>query len=241
MKINRKTVAMVMIGIFLLVQAVPVMADVKVKLQLNAKAPQINQQLQVFCDLKNASQITNGKLRLNYSPHQLKLISVNRGEALNQALCEINDCLTGNKQEGEIVIAFAASEPLAEDGNIISIEFELTSEVQVKDKIEVMATAENLGGNAGEISAEIGNLSVEVQPEDAGTPTVTPHEEWEGTPTPANENTPISKTMKMEGNNSTDKTSAVKTGDPAPIFPLAAVFSISIITIACIVKYKIKT
>ncbi len=67
----------------------------------------------VHCKMQVKDEVTNGKLRnLHYHEKQIKLVSSKKGEGIGNGMCEINDCLTGNKEEGEIVAAFASADSL---------------------------------------------------------------------------------------------------------------------------------
>ena len=102
-----------LVSALLLCQSVPVMAAEKAEIVLKAKQDSNNEkQLEVNCYLNKGEGITNGKLRIYYDKEQVKLVSSKDGEVLGEGLCEINDCLSGNKPEGELVAAFASSQDL---------------------------------------------------------------------------------------------------------------------------------
>ena len=96
----------------LFVQAMPVWAAGGTEIALNPGKAQEGSQVQVNCEITDAQEVTNGKIRIHYDASKLVLTADSVGGALSGALCEINDCLTGNKDEGEIVAAFASSASL---------------------------------------------------------------------------------------------------------------------------------
>lgn len=118
--------------------------------------------MQVNCAISGADQVTNGKLRIQYDGNQLHLKSNEKGGAVSNALCELNDCINGNKKEGEIVIAFASAEELPAEGNLTTMTFDLDEKVKAGDVIKVTVAVEKLAGNNGDVSAEKKDMSVTV-------------------------------------------------------------------------------
>src|SRR5699024_11567126 len=56
------------------------------------------------CSSDLGEQLTNGKFRITYNPDQLKLAGHKDGNLGEKAMFVRNDCLEGNKKEGEIVV-----------------------------------------------------------------------------------------------------------------------------------------
>lgn len=118
--------------------------------------------IQVQCDISGADPITNGKIRILYNSSQLHLKANEKGELVTNALCEVNDCISGNKEEGEIVLAFASAEELPAQGCLTTMTFELDGNVKTGDVIKIMTNVEKLAGNSGNVSVEKKDLSVTV-------------------------------------------------------------------------------
>lgn len=141
-----------LMALLMMLQTVPASAAGKEAVILKGKQ-EGEEKIQLQCYTEMGKEITNGKLRLLYDEEKVKLVSSAEGDALEGGMCEINDCLTGNKKEGELVAAFASSGTLKEKGNILSMEFELQEGVEKDDKIDFQLKTEKLSGNNGEIEA----------------------------------------------------------------------------------------
>lgn len=122
--------------------------------------------IQVTCVISGAESLTNGKIRILYDSSQLHLKVNEKGELVSNALCEMNDCINGNKEEGEIVIAFASAEELPAEGCLTTMTFELGENVKAGDVIAITTNVEKLAGNNGDVTAEKKDLSVTVPEKD---------------------------------------------------------------------------
>lgn len=142
-----------LMALLMMLQAVPAAASGKDAVILKGKQAG-EEKIQVQCYTEMGKEITNGKLRLLYDEKKVKLVSSTEGDALEGGMCEINDCLTGNKKEGELVAAFASSENLKEKGNLLCVEFELQEGVEKNEEIAFQLKPEKLSGNNGEIQAD---------------------------------------------------------------------------------------
>ncbi|MGN0294181.1 MAG: hypothetical protein ACI4D3_09290 [Lachnospiraceae bacterium] len=118
--------------------------------------------MQVNCAISGADQVTNGKLRILYDGSQLHLKANEKGDIVSNALCELNDCINGNKEEGEIVIAFASAGGLPAEGYLTNMTFELDENVKADDVIKITVAVEKLAGNNGDLPVEKKDLSVSV-------------------------------------------------------------------------------
>ena len=108
----------------------PVWAAGETEIALNPGKAQEGGQVQVACEITDGREVTNGKIRIHYDASKLTLTADSAGGARVRGLCEVNDCLTGNKEEGEIVAAFASSSPLTEDGSLLDMTFQLADGVK---------------------------------------------------------------------------------------------------------------
>lgn len=151
MKKRTRKIAMLCMSALLFVQAMPVWAAGGTEIALNPGKAQEGSQVQVNCEIADAQEVTNGKIRIHYDASKLVLTADSVGGALSGALCEINDCLTGNKDEGEIVAAFASSASLSEDGSLIEMTFQLAEGVKAYDTADIRVDIEELAGDSGNI------------------------------------------------------------------------------------------
>ena len=133
MKKRTGKIAMLCMSALLFVQAMPVWAAGETEIALNPGKAQEGGQVQVAGEITDGREVTNGKIRIHYDASKLTLTADSAGGALSGALCEVNDCLTGNKEEGEIVAAFASSSPLTEDGSLLDMTFQLADGVKAGD------------------------------------------------------------------------------------------------------------
>ena len=160
---------MLCMSALLFVQAMPVWAAGGTEIALNPGKAQEGSQVQVACEITNAQEVTNGKIRIHYDASKLVLTADSAGGALSGALCEVNDCLTGNKGEGEIVAAFASSTPLAEDGSLLDMTFRLADGVKAGDTADIQVDIEELAGDSGNIGnneTHTAYITVEAKGED---------------------------------------------------------------------------
>lgn len=124
--------------------------------------------LKVQCSVENMDQATNGKIRVTYDADKLRLLENQTGSAIedSDALCEVNDCLTGNKKEGEIVYAFASAKRLPSEGCLASLNFAVSDKLAEGDEIKLAVSVDKLAGDTGELPAENKNLTVKFKKDD---------------------------------------------------------------------------
>lgn len=164
----RKNVAAALTMIVCMIQALPVYASGNPLVVLhNAGVDMKERTLQVECNMTNMDQVTNGKLRVIYDADKLRLLENQAGNIVADAdaLCEINDCLTGNKEEGEIVFAFASAEELPTEGCLANMKFAVADGVEAQEKVEISVFVENMAGNGGNVNASGRNLTVTIAEE----------------------------------------------------------------------------
>lgn len=159
MKKGIKAVLCLLIS-FVVFRAAPVLAAGGGEISMKAEKDSHNdRQLVVSCRLEEGDQITNGKLRIYYDKDKVSLLSSSTADALSDALCEINDCITGNKPEGEVVAAFAASKSIPSGRKMLEFKFRLNDEVSAGDKIHFEVQVEKLAGDNKEVQAENSELT----------------------------------------------------------------------------------
>ncbi len=113
----------------------------------------------VTCELNSDQAVTNGKIRIMYDAAQLKLKETQAGSLLNGAMTTINDPLTGNKEEGEVVLVFAASSEMGTQGTLLTLTFELNGSVAQGDTVAVSVKTEELMADTEAITARDLSLS----------------------------------------------------------------------------------
>lgn len=166
-----------------------------------------DKEVRVVCKISGAQDITNGKLRITYDPQQVNLSENLVGLGLEGVLHEINDTISGNKKEGEIVIVFASEKKIAFEGEVLQMMFKLQDGVKAGDTLHFNVAAENLAGEGGEVKAEEKTEPVIVEEKNPGGDT----------------NKPGGDTNKPGGGKPNKPGSAVQTGDSSGIIPLVIV------------------
>lgn len=217
-----KLVAALCISSLVLLHASPVLAAEGTEIILQAdRAEEGGDQIQVACQIAGGRYVTNGKLRIRYDSSKVSLTADSAGDGLAGALCEINDCLTGNKPEGEIVAAFASSSSIYDEGNLLDMTFQVSQEVKAGDTLEFSVDPEELSGDNGEISLEPCSITVTVKEKEDNTP---PEPDKRPDSTPSDNQTDNKTTSKDDGQKlsgkttgttpkTVSKTTSVKTGD----------------------------
>lgn len=148
----------------LTVQIMPVQAAETATVQMNVESySSADRTLDVNCMLENGENVTNGKLRFKYDPNQLTLTETGAGDVMANALTEINDCLTGNKAEGEIVGVFASENNITPDGSMFKMKFQLKDEVKEGDQIKFDVSVEKLAGDAGDVAVSVTEYTYTVE------------------------------------------------------------------------------
>lgn len=124
--------------------------------------------LWVNCNLERMDTVTNGKVRITYDGNKLKLLENQKGGALSNGMCEVNDCLTGNKEEGEIVLAFASSEELSAKGCLANMKFSVADAAADGEEVKLKIAVEKMAGEKGDIPAEKKDLTVKIKKSNPG-------------------------------------------------------------------------
>lgn len=150
---KKKIILTAVLSIALLgIQALPVLAsngtDVKIKAG-TADGP--NEKVEAACVMEGQEQITNGKIRILYDAGQLKLESTSAGSAVAETSVQINDPLTGNKPEGEIVLVFASAMPVNAEGSVLDMVFSTTDAYQTDTGAEIQVKVEEFANNGSDV------------------------------------------------------------------------------------------
>ncbi|HIU77557.1 MAG TPA: hypothetical protein IAC62_16835 [Candidatus Pelethocola excrementipullorum] len=112
--------------------------------------------------------VTNGKIRIKYDPQKITLKSAEVGEALKETMTQVNEPLTGNKPEGEIVLVFASAEPVSLKGAMLDMEFQTGSGFDETSGAEIEVAVEELGRDGADLECTAVNGSIIVEHADAG-------------------------------------------------------------------------
>ena len=248
---------MLCMSALLFVQAMPVWAAGGTEIALNPGKAQEGSQVQVACEITNAQEVTNGKIRIHYDASKLVLTADSAGGALSGALCEVNDCLTGNKEEGEIVAAFASSTPLAEDGSLLDMTFQLADGVKAGDTADIQVDIEELAGDSGNIGnneTHTASITVEAKGENpnpggddhkpGGDDNKNPGGDDGSQGSDKNDGngnkgtTPATTPAKKSGNSTTTSKSAKTGADTNILFPVLGVGAAAVVIAAVAAKKK---
>lgn len=141
--------------VLMIFQSMTVMASEGTKVSMDVQEySESDKTLAVSCMIKSGENVTNGKIRIFYDPEKAELQSSEAGDALSGALLEINDCLTGNKPEGEMIAVFASSQDISADGSLVDLKFKLQDGVKKGDEILFRTEVDKMSGDDGDIEAE---------------------------------------------------------------------------------------
>lgn len=136
--------------------AVMIRAAEPAQLYMQAQAYDEKENTQkISCMIENGENITNGKLRIYYDAEKAELTQTAAGEALKDAMTEINDCLTGNKEPGELVEVFASAQNISPQGSLLDLEIQMKDGVKKGEEIVFEIQAEKLAGDNGDVEAVV--------------------------------------------------------------------------------------
>ena len=82
---------------------------------------------------------------------KLKLKESGQGDSLADTMVEINDPITGNKNEGEIVFVFASARPVSIDGTLLQMKFD-NAGLKSGEKTEIKVAVEELAVESEELT-----------------------------------------------------------------------------------------
>lgn len=168
------------------------------------------------CKISGAGEVTNGKIRITYDREKLKLKESGQGDSLADTMVEINDPITGNKNEGEIVFVFASARPVSIDGTLLQMKFD-NAGLKSGEKTEIKVAVEELAAESEELTetAECKNGTVFIGKAADNT---------DDTPKKTGKTT----TGKNSAAGSTSKSGKVKTGDTLKMEEALAAAGISL-------------
>lgn len=166
------------------------------------------------CKASDAGSVTNGKFRITYDPQKLTLEEAAAGDGLADTMVQINDPVTGNKQEGEIVFVFAAAQPVSIDGTLLKMSFN-NKGLKDGESTEIQLAVEEFASESEDLTeksdSKKGVISV-------GEGTTAEKNENGGSGSNGNKKPAGSVSSgSTEKKNSTSKSGNVKTGDETQI------------------------
>lgn len=242
MKKLLKRAGMVFLLVLLAIPCIPVAAEETALVMIKANEVKAGDtSVTVRCDIEGGALVSSGKIRILYDAEKMQLKSAQAGNALTGAMCEINDCLKGNKDEGELVAAFASASRLSGDGSLLNMVFSLDSSVKEGTILEVTADVEELAGDDTDVPANTVNFSAKVEKKESDEQQDTSNEEEEIPDSTGKLSTKKKQTAVdiSQKNGRTSKTGSVKTKDDTDILLPAALAGAALLSIVVVgVKKK---
>lgn len=212
MKKNLK-MTVVLLFMMLLSQSTFVVAAEKAKVFMDVQEyKESDRTLKAVCKMEKGNGVTNGKLRIYYDAEKVEIMPSEAGDVLSEGMHEINDCLTGNKSEGEVVLVFAAAQELPADGSLLNMGFKLKDGVKEGDKLTFNIKVEKLSGDNGSLETETPEIVYTVgkgQEENPGVQDQDNKDENDGKNNGKNESN--------DGGKNSGKRNSVKTGDETSV------------------------
>lgn len=166
---NRLKAAAAALTAALMIQAMPVLAAEPAGVRMQADSySSADRTLAVSCMLENGENVTNGKLRFHYDPAQLTLTETGAGDVMENAMTVINDCLTGNREEGEVIGVFASADNIKPDGSMFTMKFSVNEGVKAGDQIPFEVSVEKLAGDNGDVEVQVTEFVYTVEDSNTG-------------------------------------------------------------------------
>ena len=157
----KKIMLMISAVMIVVMQSLSALAASDITVSLNAeKITSSSKTVTVTCDMAGQGSVTNGKLRIKYDPKALVLEKSSAGNGLSGAMTQINDPITGNKAEGEIVVAFASAQALKTEGTMIELQFKIADGFPKESGSEISVAVEEFGLDGKTVEANAKNCIV---------------------------------------------------------------------------------
>lgn len=215
---KRMKAALGLLAAVLFTGAVPVSAAETPELYMQAEyVKESDKEIQADCMVKNGDSVTNGKVRIFYDAEKVKLVSSEAGKGLGDAMCEINDCLEGNKKEGELVAAFASSGSIEKEGAVLTMKFQLDDSVKDGDKITFTVKPEKMAGESGDFDLKEAVLEFEAGKEGPQTSVPGESDKDEDKDEDKDKDKDKDKDTDKDKGGSSKKPNKVKTGDETEV------------------------
>ena len=133
MKLKKKIAVGLIAAAMTIMQMIPVYAAEQAKIYLESSEG-AGGEITVSLKADGDASATNGKFRIRYNAEELVLEKDETKEVLDGTMAEKNDCLTGNKQQGEIVVVFASAKPVQMKGTMLEMTFRKAVFAEVQNK-----------------------------------------------------------------------------------------------------------
>ncbi len=159
MKLKKKIAVGLIAAAMAIMQMIPVCAAEQAKVYLESSEG-AGGEITVSLKADGNASATNGKFRIRYNAEELVLEQDGTKEALDGTMAEKNDCLTGNKQPGEIVVVFASAQPVSMKGTLFEMTFRKGEKFNTETGSEIQIAVEELASDGTEVSAEVQNKAV---------------------------------------------------------------------------------
>ncbi len=234
----------------IVMQSLSALAASDITVSLNAeKITSSSKTVTVTCDMAGQGSVTNGKLRIKYDPKALVLEKSSAGNGLSGAMTQINDPITGNKAEGEIVVAFASAQALKTEGTMIELQFKIADGFPKESGSEVTVAVEEFGLDGKTVEANAKNCIVTmndaVDPSSSSDSSSSDGSSSDGSSSDSSssdssDQTKPDKTTAPETSTEDSRGDTPSTGDTANVFLPIAVIVVAIIVIIVVVQGRNK-
>ncbi len=231
-------------------QSLSALAASDITVSLNAeKITSSSKTVTVTCDMAGQGSVTNGKLRIKYDPKALVLEKSSAGNGLSGAMTQINDPITGNKAEGEIVVAFASAQALKTEGTMIELQFKIADGFPKESGSEISVAVEEFGLDGKTVEANAKNCIVTmndaVDPSGSSDSSSSDGSSSDGSSSDSSssdssDQTKPDKTTAPETSTDDSRGDTPSTGDTANVFLPIAVIVVAIIVIIVVVQGRNK-
>ncbi len=246
----KKIMLMISAVMIVVMQSLSALAASDITVSLNAeKITSSSKTVTVTCDMAGQGSVTNGKLRIKYDPKALVLEKSSAGNGLSGAMTQINDPITGNKAEGEIVVAFASAQALKTEGTMIELQFKIADGFPKESGSEVTVAVEEFGLDGKTVEANAKNCIVTmndaVDPSGSSDSSSSDGSSSDGSSSDSSssdssDQTKPDKTTAPETSTDDSRGDTPSTGDTANVFLPIAVIVVAIIVIIVVVQGRNK-
>ena len=246
----KKIMLMISAVMIVVMQSLSALAASDITVSLNAeKITSSSKTVTVTCDMAGQGSVTNGKLRIKYDPKALVLEKSSAGNGLSGAMTQINDPITGNKAEGEIVVAFASAQALKTEGTMIELQFKIADGFPKDSGSEVTVAVEEFGLDGKTVEANAKNCIVTmndaVDPSGSSDSSSSDGSSSDGSSSDSSssdssDQTKPDKTTAPETSTDDSRGDTPSTGDTANVFLPIAVIVVAIIVIIVVVQGRNK-
>ncbi len=241
----KKIMLMISAVMIVVMQSLSALAASNITVSLNAeKITSSSKTITVTCDMAGQGSVTNGKLRIKYDSKALVLEKSSAGNGLSGAMTQINDPITGNKAEGEIVVAFASAQALKTEGTMIELQFKIADGFPKESGSEISVAVEEFGLDGKTVEANAKNCIVTmtdaVDPSSSSDGSSSDGSSSDNSSSDSSDQTKPDKTTAPETSTDDSRGDTPSTGDAANVVLPIVVIVIAIIVIIIVVQGRNK-